>query len=243
MCGDSVQYELGDHAAALTSEDVAEFPKLMKDLKPHGPVVCRTEFAWSDPVSPHLAVEQLGRPVSDLELQEAVHKRLKAFHDAASSKQGSLALVETAGAVLSPAPSGRVQADVLRGMRLPGILVGDGRIGGISSTLCALESLLIRGFDVSIIVIMDMGLKNDEAVEKIVSSGFYGQGKKPPAVFVLPPIPKRSATTVSEVTLRSWFTQSDHKFAKIVQVLHEEHRTRLQGLRYGHAPRCHTPPS
>lgn len=58
-----------------------------------------------------------------------------------------IALVETAGGVLSPAPSGSLQADVFRPLRLPALLVGDHKLGGISSTVAAYESLRIRGFD------------------------------------------------------------------------------------------------
>lgn len=47
--------ELGEHAAQLLDDDVAEFPNLLS--KEHSSVVVRTEFAWTDPVSPHLAVQ------------------------------------------------------------------------------------------------------------------------------------------------------------------------------------------
>ena len=61
-----------------------------------------------------------------------------------------LALVETAGGVLSPAPSGSLQADAYAPLFAAGAapaaaLVGDGRLGGISATLCALEALRARG--------------------------------------------------------------------------------------------------
>jgi hypothetical protein len=47
----------------------------------------------------------------------------------------------------------------------------------------------MRGFDVTCIIILDMGLKNDEALAQTMSTGGYGMGKKPPPVIVLPPIP------------------------------------------------------
>ena len=40
------------------------------------------------------------------------------------------------------------QCDLLRPLRLPGILVGDGRLGGISATLAALDTLALRGYEV-----------------------------------------------------------------------------------------------
>jgi len=47
------------------------------------------------------------------------------------------------------------QADVFQPIRLPVILVGDGKLGGISTTLSSLESLLVRGYDVHAIVLID----------------------------------------------------------------------------------------
>jgi len=94
-------------------------------------------------------------------------------------------LVETAGGVLSPtsaspdnnttahskgAPSNdeaggsdpmswgwSTQADLYQSLGLPVVLVGDGRLGGISCTLSALESLAVRGYDVQGIVVVDDG--------------------------------------------------------------------------------------
>ena len=53
VCGGKT--ELGEHAAQLLCDEVADFPKLLsKDIST---VTARTEFAWTDPVSPHLAVQ------------------------------------------------------------------------------------------------------------------------------------------------------------------------------------------
>ena len=64
-------------------------------------------------------------------------------------------MLETAGGVLSPGPSGTVQADVYRPLRLPVILVGDSKLGGIGTTISAFESLRIRGYDVDSVVLFD----------------------------------------------------------------------------------------
>ena len=52
-----------------------------------------------------------------------------------------VALVETAGGVCSPGPSGTLQCDLLRPLRLPAVLVGDANLGGISTTITALDVL------------------------------------------------------------------------------------------------------
>lgn len=49
-----------------------------------------------------------------------------------------------------------------RPFRLPAVLVGDGRLGGISATISAYESLRIRGYDVVAVVFEDHGLLNEE---------------------------------------------------------------------------------
>jgi hypothetical protein len=63
------------------------------------------------------------------------------------------------------------------------VLVGDGRLGGISATISAYESLLLRGFNTDAVVLMDHGLGNAEAIEQ------YLQGKVP--VVSLPRLPTK----------------------------------------------------
>ena len=48
-----------------------------------------------------------------------------------------------------------MQADIFRPLRLPALLVGDGRLGGISTTLAAYEMLVHRGFDVAAIALTE----------------------------------------------------------------------------------------
>ena len=82
-----------------------------------------------------------------------------------------ITLIETAGGVLSPGPSGTPQADVYRPMRLPVLLVGDHRLGGIASTISAAESLLIRGYDIDAVVCFDdqKGLENSTYLKSYFS--------------------------------------------------------------------------
>ena len=55
--------------------------------------------------------------------------------------------------VHSPTLSGTSQIDGYRPLRLPIILVGDSHLGGISSTVSAYESLLIRGYEVDSVLV------------------------------------------------------------------------------------------
>lgn len=63
--------------------------------------------------------------------------------------------LETAGGVHSPTPSGTTQADLYMPLRLPSILIGDSRLGGISQTISAFESLRIRGYDVESVMLFE----------------------------------------------------------------------------------------
>jgi dethiobiotin synthetase/adenosylmethionine--8-amino-7-oxononanoate aminotransferase len=77
--------------------------------------LAKTLYAWAQPISPHLAVETEGRAVSDDQLIADVAAELRAFaaDAAAGGSTGTnrrLAIVETAGGVASPGPSGTLQA-------------------------------------------------------------------------------------------------------------------------------------
>lgn len=55
----------------------------------------------------------------------------------------------------------RISPHLCRPFRLPAILVGDGRLGGISATISAYESLKLRGYDVVAVVLEDQGFVNE----------------------------------------------------------------------------------
>lgn len=151
----------------------------------HAPTTsrCTTLFDYTDPVSPHLAAARDGAVTPDTEIIEAVVAEIKAAlgesdgsgggagagrdtlavdatRRRGGGKESSLILVESAGGVLSPAPSGSLQADAFRPMRLPVLLVGDGRLGGIGATLSALESLRMRGYSVLGVALIAQGIMN-----------------------------------------------------------------------------------
>jgi dethiobiotin synthetase/adenosylmethionine--8-amino-7-oxononanoate aminotransferase len=96
-------------------------------------------------------------------------------------------LVETAGGVHSPGPNGNSQADLYRPLRLPIVLVADSRLGGISSSISAYESLLLRGYDVSsVLLFRDEYYQNHEYLRD------YFQRKSIPLVSLPAPPPRPS---------------------------------------------------
>ncbi|KIX07086.1 dethiobiotin synthase [Rhinocladiella mackenziei CBS 650.93] len=113
---------------------------------------CISEF--SQPLSPHLAAQRDGNssiPTSD----KSIIARIKDALAKHSQAGGRYAVLETAGGVLSPGPSGSVQADLYRPLRLPTLLIGESKLGGIGTTISAFESLYLRGYDIDSVVLFD----------------------------------------------------------------------------------------
>ncbi|KAK5637393.1 hypothetical protein RRF57_013105 [Xylaria bambusicola] len=112
-------------------------------------VARRTLYQYSQPVSPHIAAK--GNVISDQCILKSVHEYSS---ERAAAGPGWL-FIETAGGTHSPGPSGTPQADLYAALRCPVVLVGDWKLGGISSTVSAFECLRIRGYDVEGIVLFE----------------------------------------------------------------------------------------
>lgn len=84
---------------------------------PVSEVVCNTMHAWKEAVSPHLAAEKEGAIVGDSELLHLLKRCLwmgseKTCNSAEESEV--MCVIETAGGVASPGPSGSFQCDIYR---------------------------------------------------------------------------------------------------------------------------------
>ncbi|KAH7202374.1 pyridoxal phosphate-dependent transferase [Fusarium oxysporum] len=117
-----------------------------------------TLFQYDIPCSPHIAAKASGKPIpSDEDVLAKIYDTTSRY---ASEGPGWLFL-ETAGGVHSPGPSGTTQADLYAPLRAPVVLVGDSKLGGISQTISAYESLRMRGHDIeSILLFQDMKYEN-----------------------------------------------------------------------------------
>jgi dethiobiotin synthetase/adenosylmethionine--8-amino-7-oxononanoate aminotransferase len=73
-------------------------------------------YAWEEAVSPHLAVDLEGYVVKDSVVLETLHKCFREVSESGVDKERSevLCVVETAGGVASPGPSGSLQCDLYR---------------------------------------------------------------------------------------------------------------------------------
>ena len=81
-------------------------------------LICKTMYAWKQAVSPHLAAERESGPVDDAvvlqSLQSCLTTGLEASGESDDAKTRAMCLVETAGGVASPGPSGSLQCDLYR---------------------------------------------------------------------------------------------------------------------------------
>lgn len=104
----------GPHAAQLEQGAPAGSTGGSPASGPGGADLSKVLYAWSQPVSPHLAVETEGRHISDRQVVAAVAAELRGFAASAPAGGGKacqpVAIVETAGGVASPGPSGNLQA-------------------------------------------------------------------------------------------------------------------------------------
>ncbi|KAI3444139.1 hypothetical protein Pfo_000804 [Paulownia fortunei] len=189
-------------------------------LFPVSEVVCKTMYGWKESVSPHLAAEREEANVKDSEVLDMLKRCLGSGLVGTSCGTEELevmCVIETAGGVASPGPSGSLQCDLYRPFRLPAILVGDGRLGGISGTISAYESLKLRGYDVAAVIFEDHGLVNEVPLLS------YFRNRVP--VLVLPSIPK----DISD-DLISWFDKSQTVFTSLKEIMLSAFLERTQRL-------------
>ena len=210
-------------------------------------------FSWDTPTSPHLASRLEQKPVSDkqvlttinhkLHSQSAFVSKINMGQKSVIAASGAVTLIETAGGVLSPSSSSpenvlpqhsqndnlwgwRPQADLYQPLLgiAPVVLVGDGRLGGISATLSSLESLVLRGYDVAALVLIQPNngkdaeerLQNAQAFEEYLNNSRRvairsGSGEAALcSVVSLPPIPADP-----QVPLHDWFEDTQPEFHKL----------------------------
>lgn len=214
-----------------------------------------TLFNWNTPASPHLASRLENKPMNDEMVLSTLHSKIS---DITKNNESKI-WIETAGGVLSPSSASpdntrprhanggqgswgwSTQADLYKPLHLPAILVGDGRLGGISATLSALESLILRGYDVHGIVLIDESEgehgSNLPALKEYANRCMAlrsGCGRpllrSDDSIVSLPPLPP------SEIPLDGWFESSQVKeqverFDGFLDVAWSEHVDTLQGLK------------
>ncbi|KAJ7621079.1 PLP-dependent transferase [Roridomyces roridus] len=154
-------------------------------------------YRFHVPVSPHLAAQlavgdESQKIVSDKTFVNSIASHLERC--ATQSTTPADMYVETAGGVHSPTLSGVTQLDCYRPLFLPTILVGDSRLGGISATISAYESLLLRGYIVdAILLFRDEYYRNSD----YLTPYFAERGVEVVAFDAPPPIPADVAEKIA----------------------------------------------
>ncbi|KAH7884557.1 pyridoxal phosphate-dependent transferase [Phlebopus sp. FC_14] len=161
-------------------------------------------FQYEDPVSPHLAVKMASQKdvqrdaPSDETFVNAIAEYIRRR---ARTVQTGHMYVETAGGVHSPTLSGTTQLDSYRPLFLPTVLIGDSKLGGISSTISSYESLSLRGFIVdAILLFRDEYYRNYEYLSRYFAErGVHVTSLDPPP----PRLPDHATDTSSTETYYS----------------------------------------
>ncbi|KAI1420078.1 bifunctional dethiobiotin synthetase/adenosylmethionine-8-amino-7-oxononanoate aminotransferase [Xylaria sp. FL1777] len=187
-------------------------------------VAHRTLYQYSQAVSPHIAAK--GNAVSNERILESV---CKFAAQRAFAGPGWL-FIETAGGIHSPSPSGTTQADMYAALRCPVLLVGDWKLGGISSTISAFESLKIRGYDVeSIAVFEDATYGNSDYLKDY----FKKQYGLPVIALPMPPTPDNASSKNKDVeSMLDYYQQVSQAEAVRDTLIHlnNRHISRIRNL-------------
>lgn len=175
-------------------------------------------------VSPHIAARSRNsKPVSDFQVRHDILAHIKSC---AEEGKGTL-LLETAGGVNSPGPSGTLQGDLYQSLRLPVCLVADSDLGGISSTISAFESLHIRGYTIEALLLFENHtFQNHEYLKE------YFQ-KNEVQLFTFPPPPPRlpDAREEFESILGYYSKMSElESVEELLDHLSRKHKTRIEYL-------------
>ncbi len=128
----------------------------------------KTLFTYEPPVSPHLCGD---RPTDEELVRAVLETMVGTMGEALDARNGRglHAVVETFGGPGSPMPSRTMQVDALRPLFLPAMLVGDAKLGGISTTLSSYEMIKSRGYPVrGVCMLHDARLRNHEVVQRHV---------------------------------------------------------------------------
>ncbi|KZP00642.1 PLP-dependent transferase [Calocera viscosa TUFC12733] len=183
-------------------------------------------FQYDDPVSPHLAAARkpLVEPPTDAALLRSITNHLSSC-----ARTPGWAWVETAGGVLSPSLSSTPQADTYRPLRLPVLLVGDSRLGGIGATLSAYESLTLRGYEVPLVLLFrEEYYRNWEYLER-----WFEKNGKGTAVAAVPSVPERLDDNEEDrQALESYYSalSSSGEVQAVLSQLDTRHQQRIHEL-------------
>ncbi|KAI1472644.1 PLP-dependent transferase [Daldinia caldariorum] len=195
-----------------------------RHIEKYAPGVLRKTLLQYDlAMSPHAAAKGKLVP-SDKELLSRIYE----FASRSAAQQPGWLFIETAGGVHSPGPTGTTQADLYAAIRCPVILIADSKLGGISLTISAFESLKLRGYDVeSILVFQDSEYDN----EKYLRDYFTASHGIPVASFPKPPPRVQNKDADAQAMLQYYKDESRSSGTlNILEHLNQRHQARIKRL-------------
>ncbi|KAH7341703.1 PLP-dependent transferase [Rhizoctonia solani] len=185
-------------------------------------------YRYGDPVSPHLAAQrdQSQRAPSDAEFVHGISNHIR---KCAEERVESAMFVETAGGVHSPTLLGTLQADAYRPLLLPTVLIADPRLGGISSTISAYESMILRGYDIDLVLCMlDQPWSKAYLNHEFLAPWFAERGIP---LCAPPPPPAKSDNDLNN--MEAYYSQISDRQGEIQRadrILTEAHKKRIENL-------------
>jgi len=128
------------------SPDITEIERLTGKTIPQNIYNWVVPFNFYAPCSPHLAAKK--------ELQKVNFKTIKRSLEQLTL-QHRMTIVETAGGVLSPLTDTETNIDLLVELNTPVVVVAQNRLGAISATLTAIESLKSANVAIQGLIMID----------------------------------------------------------------------------------------
>ncbi|PON26522.1 hypothetical protein TGAM01_v204532 [Trichoderma gamsii] len=120
------------------------------------------------------------------------------------------------------------QADMYAPLRLPVVLVGDSRLGGISQTISAFESLRMRGYDVESVVLF----KEDKYQNFDYLSEYFAEHHDVPVAGVIEP-PERKSSLEDDVRAMAKYYEEQSQAKNtgdVISHLDKRHEQRIASL-------------
>jgi bifunctional dethiobiotin synthetase / adenosylmethionine---8-amino-7-oxononanoate aminotransferase len=125
---------------------------------------------------------------------------------------------------------GTIQSEFYRPLRLPTILVGDSNLGGISTTLSSYESLLLRGYDIPIILLFNNEIYNNHLFLEKYFNNNQNSSIITPKIFTIPLPPEKESDLLDIYNLMKYFLFNDDNFKNVIDKLDEWHENKFNRL-------------
>ncbi|KAL7622330.1 hypothetical protein AAE478_007834 [Parahypoxylon ruwenzoriense] len=188
----------------------------------------KEQTVFLKPVSTGPLDEADDQSVKSVPLDKTLLSTIHKFASQTAAHGPGWLFIETAGGAHSPGPSGTTQADLYASLRCPVVLIADSKLGGISLTVSAFESLKIRGYDVeAILVFQDKDYDN----EQYLGDYFTKYHGVPVVSLPKPPPPDQDKNTDASMMSRYYEDVSESIAARnILDQLDRKHQERIKRL-------------